>query len=209
MRLNFYILSLILLISSCQGHADFQDKLQILKVINETIPRQLPLPPPPDHEKHKLDSLSQDYGIMEFNYAIYPNYFVLDEDINFSSKFWKERGSQARFGKAEIDSIDYETLKGLLKFEKEETINKRLIENLFKKEILQLNQRVINQMEKKEFGVDGIISFTNIAFSSKRNLAAIGLGVHRGRLDSYFNLYILEKINGNWIIKYFKTKSYS
>ena len=73
--------------------------------------------------------------------------------------------------------------------------------------MLYLNQRFVSKegKEKEKYSITGIISFSRVSFNKQYNKAAIGVGIHGGRLNSSFTIYILEKVENKWEVKYYLT----
>ena len=177
MRLR--LLSFILIVSisflTCNQNSILTDRQEIFKLILNTVPSKIPLPPTPQLDNRELSKENEPADYIDYTYAINSKYFIIDDDIGFSTKFWKTKDSENRFGKTEIDSDAYKTLKGLLNFTKEEVIEKQITRNVFDENTLILNQQFIKNDNIKEYEFDGIISFSNISFNQDRTLAAIGL----------------------------------
>ena len=171
MRLSFILLSLCIILFSCNHEVNSADEQEILMLIRKKVPDKIASPPLPIEnenivEENKKDSIS-------FKYAINSNYFLLDKEFSFSSKSLKYKNSENRFGKVEIDSASYRLLEKLLTFDKEEKIKEKIIEKILGEKTIILNRQFIKDTDKKDYEIDGIISFSKISFNEEKNIATI------------------------------------
>jgi len=84
-----------------------------------------------------------------------------------------------------------------------------LLKKYLNKDIVLINQKTINKEIKERYGINRLLSFSRVAFNENYTKAAIGVVNFGGKLDSSFTIYILEKNENKWQIKYYQIVVYS
>ena len=197
---------------SCLQSKGVDEEMVVIGYIYNSIPKTIPPPPPPPPMQNSdFDSIDNqfDYSKLDslyFRYAINNQFVISDLNKEINKSFFKAN-SEKLFEREDIDSLNMALIKKIGNVNTKKNLNKEFLNNYVGKNSLYLNQRFISKdgKEKKELNIDGIISFSRVSFNAKKNRAAIVVGIHRGRLDSSSTIYLLEKINENWSIKYYST----
>ena len=94
---------------------------------------------------------------------------------------------------------------GLSKFKKIEKIDISKLQLLIKDNLVFWDGQVITKNEKDENDISGVISFSKVSFNDDFSKAVIVVGDYYEHLGNGVGLYILEKIDNRWVIKYTKT----
>ena len=191
MRLIYCLGVLFLFFASCEIENNSEEVKLIGDFYNKT---SIKLP----SDKSQLD-LNQDklnflYGINEnlnnegLNKEIVNSFFVFDSDVLFERKEISEE---------ELALIkDLKALKG-------KKINKELLDEYVGRSFIYVNERIISNEIKQEYGIDGILSFSRVSFNREKNKAALAIGQSLGKLNGELTLYIFEKNNNEWNPKYY------
>ena len=191
MRLIYCLGVLFLFFASCEKENNSEEVKLIGDFYNKT---SIKLP----SDKSQLD-LNQDklnflYGINEnlnnkgLNKEIVNSFFVFDSDVLFERKEISEE---------ELALIkDLKALKG-------KKINKELLDEYVGRSFVYVNERIISNEIKQEYGIDGILSFSRVSFNREKNKAALAIGKSLGKLNGELTLYIFEKNNNEWNPKYY------
>lgn len=214
MRLKFLFIISLAMLTSCRQNKVINEEIAVISYMYKTIPKVVP-PPPAPSQTTEFDSIENqiDYTKLEpiyFRYAIYYQFDNSGLDGYINKSFFKAN-SEKFFERKEIDSSDFVLIKKLRDKYKNEQINKELLDSYVNENLLYLNKRFISKeaKEKREYNIDGIITFSKVSFNNQKDRAALAIGIHRGKLDSNLTVYILEKNQETWNIKYYKTISKS
>ena len=191
MRLIYCLGVFFLFFASCEKENNSEEVKLIGDFYDKT---SIKLP----SDKSQLD-LNQDklnflYGINEnlnnegLNKEIVNSFFVFDSDVLFERKEISEE---------ELALIkDLKALKG-------KKINKELLDEYVGRSFIYVNERIISNEIKQEYGIDGILSFSRVSFNRENNKAALAIGKSLGKLNGELTLYIFEKNNNEWNPKYY------
>lgn len=205
LKINYKILLLIFILISCSKKGDVDEETIVInKMYNSIlIPKSVPSPPKPKKNEEDIESLKK----INFNKNKFIKYAINKKFVNFkienSSKKFNVYNSKKLFEHTNISNEDHALLQNLnVKVEK--NIDSNVFKKINKEEVVFLEKQFVNSEDKKEIGIDGIVSFSKVSFSKDKTKAAIAVGVHRGKLDSSLTIYILEKTDKDWKIKNFK-----
>ncbi len=195
----------LFLISSCKYDSCLEE-VEVLSTIYNSIPKSIPTPPRPI-EGSEIDSLiisNINYSKLKsikFTYAINKNY--ISNNIEYNHSGFHVPKSKKIFETIIINDTEYQLIKNISK--EKDSINKNLFNNKIGSKLIFLDKRVISEKTKKQYRIDGIISFSKVSFNENHNKAAVEVIIYRSGLDSSLSIYILEKVNKKWKIKYYKT----
>jgi len=208
-----YTIVLFLLITSCnKENNNLNEEIAVVGYMFNHIPKVLPPPPPPPKNSELDSSIINriDYSKLkpfQFSYAIYEKFVNSGLNRKIPNSFFKAKSNEL-FERENIDSLEMVLVKNLGDIKEDSAfIDKNLLNNYVNEDLLYLNQRFISKegKEKLKYSINGIISFSRVSFNQQFNRAAIGVGIHRGRLNSSYTIYILEMIKNKWEIKYYLT----
>lgn len=202
------MVSLFLLIVSCNKVDNINEEIAVVGYMYNSIPKKLP--PPPPTKNSELDSSifnRIDYSKLKpfrFSYAIYERFdnSGLNREINTS--FFKAKSNKL-FERENIDSLETVLVKNLGNVNGDIFIDKKHLNNYVNEDLLYLNKRFLNKEIKEKYSITGIMTFSRVSFNKEFNRAAIAVGIHGGRLNSSYTIYILEKIKNKWKTKYYLT----
>ena len=206
---KLYFVLLFLLIVSCNNENNINGEIAVVGYMYNSLPKKLS-PPPPPQKNSELDSSiinKIDYSKLKslhFSYAIYEQFdnSGLNKEINKS--FFKAKSNKL-FERENIDSLEMVLVKNLGNLNSDTFINKKYLNNYVDEDLLYLNKRFLNKEMKEEYNITSIITFSRVSFNKQFNRAAIAVGIHGGRLNSSFTIYVLEKIKNKWVKKYYLT----
>ncbi|WP_299891371.1 hypothetical protein [uncultured Lacinutrix sp.] len=208
--MNYLIMLLTFVFISCSSKTNINEDIKVVnKVYNSIlIPKYVPAPPPIYKNSDSIEPLKKvDFSNIEkIKYAIYKK-FVNSKIENIPNKF-RVYKSEKLFEHINLSEKEYVLLQNLNN-NSEGFINIEAFKKLNKEDIIFVEQQFINREEKKESGIDGVVSFSKVSFSSEKDKAVVAVGVYRSGLDSSYTLYLLEKKDNNWQIKSFKVISVS
>lgn len=185
------------------------EELAVVAAIYSKIPKILPPPPATpsntqNNEESNFDDLNLDPLI--FNYAINRNfiYYNFNYKNDISNEF-KIHKSKELFEVKILDSSYMKIITNLQELKKAEKIDEFKLSKLLNDDLVYWNKRTISIKEKKENNISGIISFSRVSFNNEYTKAAVVVGDYFERIGSGVSLYILQKKDNKWIIKYQKT----
>jgi hypothetical protein len=208
MRLIIIPLLSILIFSCSSKQSSTEDQLSVVAAVFVRIPKTLPPPPPPliNNEVKEEDNI--DYSQLKpltFNYAINENFVYYDFDyINEISNQFMAYKSKELFEEKGLDSSYMKLVQGLSGLKKSDKIDKAKLSELINDDLIFWDKQKITIQEKKELNITGIISFSRVSFNDEFTKAAVAVGDYSEHIGGGVSLYILEKIDNNWVIKYTK-----
>lgn len=203
MRLISIILFCILGISCSSSQLSKNEELAVIATVYQKIPKILSPPPPPSGnavaEKNDVD-----YSKLKpliFKYAINKNF--VDHNVN-NSRTILDHFEKDLYDERNLDSSYMKLINGVSKFKKFETIDTTKLESLIQGDVVFWDRQTITEKEKSENDISGVISFSKVSFNEDFTRAAVVVGDYFEYHGNGVELYILEKIDKMWIIKYTK-----
>lgn len=209
MRLIIITLLSILVISCSSEQATKNEELNVVAVIYKRLPKILPAPPPPPTNSETKEENNIDYSKLKphiFTYAINDHFVYYDFDyINEVSNIFETAKSKKLFEEKILDSTYMKLVASLSELKKTEKIDKTKLVKLLNNNLIFWNKQTITTQEKKKNNISGIISFSRVSFNNDFTRAAVVVGDYFERVGSGVSLYILEKKENKWLVKYYKT----
>ncbi len=206
MRLIITFLLCILVISCSSNQTTSYEQLAVIAAVYERIPKVLPPPPPPpsEHKGKKANDIdSSKLKPLIFKYAINESFVDYDFDyVNGISNRFQVYKSKELFEEKVLDSSYMKLVAGLSEFEKNGKIDTSKLDTLIDEDLVFWDGQTITKNEQREDDITGIISFSNVSFNADFTEAAVVVGDYFEHIGNGISLYILEKINNRWVIKY-------
>ncbi|GAA3570353.1 hypothetical protein [Snuella lapsa] len=185
------------------------EALNVIAVVYKRIPKMLmpPPPPPPDSEVKEENNINYaQLKPLKFTYAIYDHFVYFNFDyINGISNRFHPTKSKELFEEKALDSSYMKLVKGLSKYKAGQKIDKAKLIKSADEDLIFWNKQTISRQEKSDTDISGIISFSKVSFNDNLTRAAIVVGDYFGKISGSVNLYILEKTNNKWEVKFSKT----
>ena len=198
MRLKIIYISLLsLFFISCEENKIENEEMSIISSIYNSLPKFIP--PPPPINGHEEDTLKKSIKRKSIRYAINKNFRNDKFGKNVSNAFYKFSDKK----RLSVDSTYWSLVKRLVKQKKiTESVNEKKLNDYLNESSVFLNQKNITSEDKKKFNINIILSFSKVVFNSSINKAAISVSNYSDSLDASVIIYLLEKIDDIWIIKY-------
>ncbi|WP_163517214.1 hypothetical protein [Gelidibacter japonicus] len=209
MRLIIMILLYVLALSCTSNQSQENQELAVIAAVYKMVPKELPPPPPPPPNSEVKEENNINYSKLKplaFNYAINENFVYYDFDyINGISNRFIPYKSNELFQEKILDSSYMKLVERLSELKEIEKIDKAQLDKIVHNDIVFWDKQTITIEEKKENNLSGIISFSKVAFNDEFTRAVVVVGNYFEHIGGGVGLYILEKIDNNWVIKYTKT----
>lgn len=165
------------------------------------------LPPSSEHVGEEANDI--DYSKLKpliFKYAINQSFVDYDFDyVNGISNRFQVYKSKELFEEKILDVSYMQLVARLSKFKKIEKINTTKFVMLIDEDLVFWEKQTITKDERSENDLSGIVSFSKVSFNADFTKAAVVVGDYFERIGNGIVLYILEKINNKWVIKYTQT----
>lgn len=199
MQLRFSFLILFFLIISCKSIDYNEEEIKVIGTIYKAIPKVIPPPPP---VKGDINSeIRNPVDFLKHRYAIFQEFINIKPTNNVANVFYEYKSNEL-FKEISIDSVSIGLVRYLGKLDSNENFNKEELNKFVNKDLIYLNQRYVQREEKNNLNINGIISFSRVAFNKGYDKAAVCVGIHYDKLATSQVIYILEKVNGLWKIKF-------
>ncbi|MCX7551372.1 hypothetical protein [Xanthomarina sp. F2636L] len=197
LRVIYILVFLVILCSSCQNN---NEEIKVIGIVYNSIPKLLPS----FNEKHDTISIdSKPKSGKKLKYAINEN-FVNDKfGNNISNYFYKYNEGKLK-EKVSINHDYWSLVEQLQKQNNKGNIidKKSFIKFIGNENVVFLPKKQIKNIEKLEYGVNAIISFSNVEFSKDYTKAAVTVYIYGDGLDVSLLVYVLQKEVDNWKIIY-------
>jgi hypothetical protein len=193
---NSYKILLFLFIISCQSIDKNKEEIAVLGVIYNTVPKVIPPPPP---LKNEMDTILVKQK--KLKYAIYNKFINLESKGHISNIFYKYDSGKL-FDEVMVDSISIQLARSLVKLDYNKNYDKKEFDKYANEELIYLNERFPNREEKRKHNIDRVISFSRVAFDITHSKAAVCVGIYYDKLSTSQTIYILEKEDDKWKIKF-------
>ncbi|MBA6151849.1 nuclear transport factor 2 family protein [Gelidibacter maritimus] len=200
--MRLIIITLCILTIGCSSkQTSSYEQLDVIATVYESIPKAIPPPNSEDEEENDIDYLNLEP--LNFNYVINENFVDFDFDYIYDipNRFQVYK-SKDLFEEKVLDFSYMKLIAGLSEFEKNEKINTSKLEALLGENLVFWDKEMITIEEKNEHDISGVISFSKVSFNEDLTRAAVVVGDYFERIGNGISLYILEKIDGKWVIKY-------
>ncbi len=211
MRLIITTLLCSLVISCSSKQPSSDEKMAVIAAVYERIPKAIPPPPPPPPSSQYVGKEANDIDYSKlkpliFKYAINESFVYYDFDyVNGISNKFQVYKSKELFAEKILDVSYMQLVSRLSKFKKIEKIDTSKLDTLIDEDLVFWDRQTITKDEQRENDITGIISFSNVSFNAGFTKAAVVVGDYFERIGNGIRLYILEKINNRWVIKYTQT----
>ncbi|MBJ6369100.1 hypothetical protein [Snuella sedimenti] len=208
--MKLLLITLLALVISCSSSQTAKNEaLNVIAVVYKRIPKMLMPPPPPLTNSEVKEENNINYAQLKplkFTYAIHDHfvYFNFDYVSGIFNRFHPAK-SKELFEEKALDSSYMELVKGLSRDKSEQKIDKAKLIKSADEDLIFWNKQTISRQEKADTNISGIISFSKVSFNDNLTRAAIVVGDYFGKISGGVNLYILEKINNKWEVKFSKT----
>jgi len=201
LKINYKVFILLFVFISCSNGNEINEEINVIIKMYNSISKSIPPPPKPSIDSEISDSIinKTDFNSLKtinFKYAINKK-FINFETEKASNRFRVYKSKEL----ITLTDEDYSLVAKFNSNNSNELINEKAFIDFNEEEITFIDQQFINKEDKKEKGIDGIVSFSKVSFSDDKNKAAIAVGIHRGKLDSSLTIYILERLDEEWKIK--------
>jgi len=214
MRVSYLFVTILsfFIITTCTGKSVVNEELQVISTIYKAIPKVISAPPRPSKNSEIEDSIVEQMDYNELNsktlkYAINKNY--VNFELSDSPAFFQVYNAKKLFDKVKLNEEELVLIDNLGRLNYTQRINESVFLNDRDESVLFIDKQIINKEDKKNYNIDGVISFSKVSFSKSENEAVVCAGVYHSGLDSSLIIYILEKVNQVWRIKSYKTMSVS
>ena len=192
---NSHIVLLLLFIISCQTYNENSEEIEVLATIYNALPKEIPPPP----LKNEIDSIY--IKQKELRYAVYNRFINLETRDYVSNVFYKYK-SEVLFDEVLIDSVSIQLARSLKGLDHNKNFNKKEFNKYVSDNLIYINERFPNREDKRKHNIDEIISFSRVAFDITRSKAAVCVGIYYDKLTTSQTIYILEKEDDKWKIKF-------
>lgn len=194
-----YIVLLFLFIISCQPYNKNSEETAVLGTIYNAMPKVIP--PPPLKKGDMNTKVSNHHKLLKHRYAVYQEYIKMESTSNVSNVFYKYK-SEILFEKVQIDSVLIRLTRSLGKQNRNKHINEKELDKYVNEGLTYLNNRFLSKDEQRKHGINVVISFSRVVFDSEYKKAAVCVGLYYDKLSASQTIYILEKVNNEWKIKF-------
>jgi|GEM_PF-5063180 len=207
-RLIIILLLYIFAVGCSSNQATQNEEFAVIAAVYNRVPKILPPPPNNSKTENQIEEEGDNSQLKSliFNYAINENFVYYNFDyIDGISNRFKPYKSNELFKEEILSSSYMKLVAGLSELKKIEKIDKAKLDELLNDDLIFWNKQTITIQEKKENNISGIISFSKVSFNNDFTRAAVVVGDYFERIGSGVSLYILEKTDYKWVIKYHKT----
>ena len=195
-------------ISCSQKQPSNDEQLAVIAAVYERIPKAIP-PPPSSFEHVGEEANDIDYSKLKpliFKYAINESFVDYDFDyVNGMSNKFQVYRSKELFEEKVLEVSYMQLVAGLSKFKKIEKIDTSKLDMLIAEDLVFWDRQTITKDEQRENDITGVISFSKVSFNPDFTIAAVVVGDYFEHIGNGIALYILEKIDNRWVIKYTQT----
>jgi len=196
-----YIILLFFVIVSCKSNDVNREEIEVIGTIYKAMPKVIPPPPPKEGEMNS--EIRNQNEFLKHRYGIFQEFISIQSTDYISNVFHQhEYVSGELFKEFQIDSISIQLARSLGKLNVDEHINKKQLNDYVKENLVYLNKRFPDKEEKRKHSINGVISFSKVAFDIEHRKAAVCVGLYYGKLSASQTIYILEKVNNVWKIKF-------
>jgi hypothetical protein len=201
MRVKYIILLSFLFVFSCSKNKIETEEIAVISSVYNNLPKIIPPPPAVDEGYDIQKSNDSKPRFLEHRYAINAQFQSQELSSNNINLFFKHK-SDKLFDKVSVDSTLFSLTKKIKFIKHDKLLDKNLLDQYLGDNLLYLNQKVISREEKQKHNINAIISFSRVAFDMGYNYAAVCVDLYYDKLASSSTVYILQKINNKWVIKY-------
>lgn len=196
-----YIILLFLVIVSCKSNDANREEIEVIGTIYKAMPKVIPPPPPKEGEVNS--EIRNQNEFLKHRYGIFQEFISIKSTDNVSNMFHQhEYVSGELFKEFQIDSISMQLARSLGKLNDDTLVNKKQLNDYVKENLVYLNKPYPNKEEQRKHNINVVISFSKVAFDSEHRKAAVCVGLYYDKLSASQTIYILEKINNVWRIKF-------
>lgn len=200
MRVKYIILLSCLFVFSCSKNKIEVEEIAVISSVYNNLPKIIP--PPPSVEGYSIQKSNDSKPrFLEHRYAINAQFQSHELSSNNINLFFKHK-SDKLFDKVSVDSTLFSLTKKIKFIKHDKLLDKNLFNKSVNDDLVYLNQKVISREEEKKYNINAVISFSRVAFDMGYNYAAVCVDLYYDKLASSSTVYILQKINNKWVIKY-------
>lgn len=201
MRVKYIIFLSFLFVFSCSKNKVEIEEITVIALIYNSLPKAIPPPPNVNNGDSIQKKNISDPKILELKYAVNTEFQSHDLGYNNINLFFKHK-SEKLFDKVSLDSTLFSLTKEIKSIKHNKLIDENLLNDYVGDDLVYLNQKTISREEKKKYNINAVISFSRVAFNIEYNYAAVCVNLYYDKLASSSTIYILQKINDKWVIKY-------
>ncbi|WP_188231112.1 hypothetical protein [Aestuariibaculum sediminum] len=221
MRLILSLVTIILI--SCSSEKQFikqqvKEEMLVIGTVYKSLPKVLYAPPKPSEETFDIRETVLNYDKKPnssiakiFKYSINEN-FLKYEEKNFkriNNKYSPYR-PKTLFEKVEIEEIYEELLIAITKLSSNSNqIDKLKLNAITNEELLFSKESKLDLETMEALGISAKLSFSRVSFNDDFTKSVVILDKFYERANGSNVIYVLEKIDNSWQIKYTKTMTYS